>query len=196
MDQRWFWHKGSPSELLTIPLKSTFQSEHNNTKQSIVLPKYCRKLKIHSVLYLRGIIIALYQNHMNLGRTNLFEMDIWTTRKPIACKPYQHLVRYQKFVVEDLRLLQNAKCISESLRPWATPAIIIQKKQEPVSPQKKHLCLVLDCWFLNELMNTAQNGNDVMSYYFLPNTTYLLTSLPNCTIVSSLDLRLGYHQMT
>ena len=42
-------------------------------------------------------------------------------------------------------------------------------------------------------MNAAHNGNSVISYYPLPSFMVLLARLQNCTILSSLDLRSGYH---
>ena len=50
---------------------------------------------------------------MDVGRTNLFQMDIQTAGPPIACKPYPIPLKYQKFIDEEIGVLENAGCISE-----------------------------------------------------------------------------------
>ena len=39
---------------------------------------------------------------MGVVRTNLFQMDIPTTGPSIACKPYPILLKYQKFIDEEI----------------------------------------------------------------------------------------------
>ena len=126
---------------------------------------------------------------MDVGRTNLFQMDIPTAGPPIACKPYTISLKYQKFVNEKIRLLENAGWISKSLSLWAAPVIIVPKKPDP---QKQQLHLVLDY----QSINTAQNGNSVISYHPLPNIRDLLTRLQKCTIFLSLDFSSGYHHIS
>ena len=122
-------------------------------------------------------------------------MDTPTAGLPIACKPYPIPLKYQKFIDEVIRLLGNAGCISKSLRPWATPVIIVPKKPDPLNPQKQHLCLVLDNQSLDKSINVAHNGSSVISYYPLPNITDPLTRLQKCNIFSSLNLRSGFHHI-
>ena len=56
---------------------------------------------------------------MDVGRTNLFQMDIQTAGPPIAGKPYP--------MDEEIRYLENAGCISQILGLWAAPVIIVPK---------------------------------------------------------------------
>ena len=123
-------------------------------------------------------------------------MDILTTGLPIACKLYNILLKYKKFVDKDIRLLENADCISKSLSLWAAPVIIVPKKPNPLNLQKQQPHLVLDYWSLNKSIDAAHNGNRVISYYPLPNIMDLLARLQKCTIFCSLDLRLGYHNIS
>ena len=58
-------------------------------------------------------------------------MDIPNAGIPIAHKMYPFLVKYQKFVDEEIKLLENAGCISKSLNPWDVPLIIVPKSQTP-----------------------------------------------------------------
>ena len=85
--------------------------------------------------YLRETTIALFQNHLQVvGRTNIFQMDTPTVGPPFACKPYPFLLKYQKFVNNEIRLLENAGCISKSLSPWAPPVFIVPRKPDPLKP--------------------------------------------------------------
>ena len=131
---------------------------------------------------------------MDVGRTNLFQIP--TTGPPIAHKPYPIPLKYQKFMDEEIRLLENAGCISKSLCPWATPVIIAPKKPDPLNPQKQQLHLVLDYQSLSKSINAVYNDNSVILYYPLPNRTDLLARLQKCIIFSSMDLRSGYHRIS
>ena len=51
-----------------------------------------------------GIVLKLPKD---VGRTNLFQMDIPTTGLPIAYIPYPIPLKYQKFVIEELRLFST-----------------------------------------------------------------------------------------
>ena len=120
-------------------------------------------------------------------------MDIPTVGLSVACQPYPISLKYQNFVDEEIKLLENAGCISKGLSLWATSVIIVSKKPDPTNPCKQNLCLVLYYRSLNKSINTAHYCNCVISYYPLPNITGLLARLQNCTIFSSLDLRSNDH---
>ena len=68
------------------------------------------------------------------------------------------------------------------------------KETVPLNPQHQQLHLVINCQSLNKSLNTAHNGNSVISYYPLP-IMDPLAKLQKCTIFSSLDLRSGYHHI-
>ena len=83
--------RNSPMELPKIPWESSFQPEHNNTERQLVIlqdtqaPQEARD-SLPSLLENEFDIIS--KSSTDVGRTNLFKMDIPTTRSPIACKPY------------------------------------------------------------------------------------------------------------
>ena len=104
-------------------------------------------------------------------------MDIPAAGPPVVCKPYPIPLKYQKCIHEEIKLLENAGCISKSLSPWPTPVIIEPKKPDPLNPHKQWLYLVLDYRSLNKSINLANSGNSVISYYPLPNITDFLARL-------------------
>ena len=123
-------------------------------------------------------------------------MDVPTTGPPITSKLYPITLKYQKLTDEEIWLLESSGSISKSLSPWATQVVIIPKKPDPLNPEKQQLHLVLDYSLLNKSLNAAHNGNNVISYYPLPNFTHLLARLKNCKkIFSSLHQRLGCHHI-
>ena len=122
-------------------------------------------------------------------------MDIPTAGPPIPYKPYPIPLKYQNFIDKEIKLLGNVGCFPKSLRPWATPVIIIPKKPDPLNPQQQQLSLVFDNQSLNRSINAVHNDNSVISYYPLPNITDLLAILQRCTKFFSLHLRSGYHHI-
>ena len=123
-------------------------------------------------------------------------MDIPTMGLAVACKAYPIPLKHQKFLDMEIKLLENAGCISKSLSLWATPFIIVPKKlKDPTSPCIQWLHLVLDYRSLNESTNAAHNVNSTILYYPPPNITDLLPRLQSCKIFSSLDFRSGYHHI-
>ena len=74
---------------------------------------------------------------MDVGRINIFQIDIPTMGAPIACKPYPIPLKYLKFIGKEIRLLKNVVWISKSLSPLATPVTVVPKKPDPLNPQKQ-----------------------------------------------------------
>ena len=167
----------SPVELQSMPPESFFQPEHNNTNQSIVLQdgqmQQEAKDKISSLLT-GDYNCIVSKSPMDVGRTNLFQMDIQTAGPPISCKLCPVSLKYQRFVCEEIRLLENARCVHISVSPWATPVIIVPKKASPLNAQQQQLHLVLDYQSLNKSINAVHNDNNVISYYPLPKIRDLL----------------------
>ena len=71
---------------------------------------------------------------MDVGRTNLFLMDIPMTGPPVTHKPYPIPLKYQKFVTDKIQLLGKADHISKSLSLWTAPVIIGLKKARSLKP--------------------------------------------------------------
>ena len=124
------------------------------------------------------------------------EQGIPIAGPPVVCKPYPILLKYQKFIEEEIKLLENAGYISKCFNPWAAPVIIVPKKPGPFNPHKQQFHLSLDYRSLNKSIYAVHNGNSVISYYLQPNIMDLLVRLQNCTTFSSLNLRSGYHHIS
>ena len=126
----------SPMELLSMLPESSFQSEYNITKHSIVLQdtKILQVAKDGLSSLLEGDYNCIIsKSPKDVGKKpNLFQRDIPTMGLSTACKSYPIPLKYQKFINEEIRLPGKLHdCISKSLRPWATPVIVVPKKPYP-----------------------------------------------------------------
>ena len=118
------------TELPSLPPESSIQSQCNITKHSVVLhdAQILQEAKGELPSLLEGDYNSIIsKSSMDVGRTNLFQMDIPNLGLPIAHKLYPNLLKYQKFIDEQIKLLENAGCISISLSPWAIQVIIVPK---------------------------------------------------------------------
>ena len=68
---------------------------------------------------------------MDIGRTNLIELDIPTEGPPIACKPYSIPLKYQDFMNQEIKQLEDVGIISCSTSNWASPILVVPKKADP-----------------------------------------------------------------
>ena len=80
----------------------------------------------------------------NFCRTNLVEMDLPITCLPVASKPYTIPLKYKSFIDEEIKLLEDAGCISKSISNWASPICIVKKKPDPSQPKKSQLRMCID----------------------------------------------------
>ena len=112
----------------------------------------------------------------DFGRTNLIEMDLPTTGPPVSTKPYTIPIKYKSFIDEEIKLLEDAGCISKSLSDWASPICIIKKKPDPSQPHKPQICMCIDCRKVNQSLITACNNSNgkVVSTFPLPKIQELL----------------------
>ena len=76
---------------------------------------------------------------MDIGRTNLIELDISTEGPPIASKPYAMPLKYHKFVDHEIKQLEEADIILRSMRNWASPILVVPKKEECAETGSKHI---------------------------------------------------------
>ena len=134
----------------------------------------------------------------HFGRPNLIEMDLPTTGPPVSTKPYTIPLKYKSFVDEEIKLLQDAGCISKSLSDWASPICIMKKKPDPSQPHKPQLHMCIDYRKVNQSLVTTCNNNNgkVVSTFPLPKTQELLGQLNKCKYFSSLDLHSGYYHIS
>ena len=70
------------------------------------------------------------QTAMDIGRTNLIELDIPTEGLPIASKPYPVPLKYHEFMDHEIKQLENAGIISRIMSNWASPILVVPKKEE------------------------------------------------------------------
>ena len=106
----------------------------------------------------------------DFGRTDLIEMDLPTTGLPVSTKPYTIPLQYRSFDNEEIKLLEDAGCISKSLSDWASPVCIMKKKPDPSQPHKPQLCMCIDYRKINQSLVTAHNNSNgkVVSTFALP----------------------------
>ena len=87
-------------------------------------------------------------------------MDLPTTGPPVSTKPYTIPLKYKSFVDEEIKLLEDARCISKSLSNWASPICIMKKKPDPSQPHKPQLQMCIDYRKVNQSLITACSNNN------------------------------------
>ena len=65
----------------------------------------------------------------DIGKTPLLEVDIDTGDSlPITQKPYILPLKHTKWVQRELEILEKAGVIVRSVSPWASPIVVVPKK--------------------------------------------------------------------
>ena len=186
-------------KLLPIfPENSNFQIHANDSSKPAVMlqdaeiPQAARDELNHVVNNQFACIIS--SSSANFAQTNLVGMDLPKTGLPVASKPYTIPHKYKSFIDEEIKLLEDAGCISKSLSDWASPVCIVKKKPDPSQPKKLQLRMCLDYKNVNQSLITAHNSYNgkVVTTFPLPKMQELLSTLVNCKYFSSLDLCSGY----
>ena len=138
------------------------------------------------------------QSSANFGRTNLVEIDLPTTDLPVASKLYTIPLEYKSFIDEEIKLMEDAGCISKSISDLASLICMVKKKPDPSQPNKLHLRMCIDYRKVNQSLINAHNGNNgkVVSTFPLPKIQELLSRLIHCKYFSSLDLNSGYYHIS
>ena len=89
------------------------QPDTNSLASSIpdgYIPEEAR-MKLWELLNKKYLQI-ISQNTMDIGRTNLIELDIPTEDPPIMSKPYTVLLKYHKLIDHEIKQLKEAGIIS------------------------------------------------------------------------------------
>ena len=121
------------------------------------------------------------QSDLELGRTDRVSMKIETgDHPPIRQRPYRTPWSQKSLVEEHIGSMLEADVIKESASPWASPIVMVPKKDGT-----KRFCV--DYRKLNRVIK--QNS------YPLPNIDDILTSMHQSTVFSCLDLKSGYWQI-
>ena len=110
-------------------------------------------------------------------------------------------LKYQNFINDETKRLEEAGLISRSLNNWSAPCMEVPKKQDPDNPCEVQLRMVIDYRQLNKRIITSRvpdrNGKvgKVISNYPILTTESLLARLEGCKYFSILGLRSGYHHI-
>ena len=134
----------------------------------------------------------------NFRRTNLIEMDLPTTGPPVSTKLYTIPLKYKSFIDDEIKLLEDASCISKSLSNWASLICIMKKKPDPGQPKRPQLHMSIHYRKVNQSLITAHNNSNgkVVSTFPLPKIQELLSHLNKCKYFSSLDIHSGYYHIS
>ena len=147
-----------------------------------------------------GSIIS--RSSTDVGRTKLHTLNVQVTEgSPVFMKQYTIPLKYQNFINDETKGLEEAGLISRSLSNWSAPCMVVPKKQDPDNPCEVQLRMVIDYRQLNKRIITSRvpnrNGKigKVISNYPIPTIESLLALLEGCKYFSILDLRSGYHHI-
>ena len=121
------------------------------------------------------------ESDLDLGRTNQVKMTIDTgDHTPIKQKPYRTPFSERPKIEKTLDDMLKADIIRPSTSPWASPIVIVPKKDG-----SKRMCV--DYRKVNQI--THKNS------YPLPNISEILSSFKDAKVFSCLDLKSGYWQI-
>ena len=136
----------------------------------------------------RGVldIVRLYRNtfvvnNESTGFTDYMPFTINTGNAyPISQRPYRLPVAYENEVNSQLEAMQRDNIISLSKSPWASPMVVVKKKDNSL-----RLCVDY------RKLNAVTEGDS----FPLPSIEELLLKVRNSKYFSTLDLKSGYHQV-
>ena len=144
----------------------------------------------------------ILRSSTDVGRTKLHTIDVQVMEGSLVfVKQYTIPLKYQNFINDKTKRLEEAGLISRSLSNWSAPCMVVPKKQDPDNPCEIQLRIVLDYRQLNKRIITSRapdrNGKigKVISNYPIPTIESLLARLEGCKYFSILDLRSGYHHI-
>ena len=149
------------------------------------------KIKVLNMLESRFGSIIL-RSSTDVGRTKLHTLDVQVMEgSPVFMKQYTIPLKYQNFINDETKRLEEAGLISRSLSNWSAPCMVVPKKQDPDNPREVQLRMVIDYRQLNKRIITSRapdrNGKigKVISNYPIPTIESLLVHDPgshNCAI--------------
>ena len=112
--------------------------------------------------------------------------------QPIASKPYAFPLKYHELMDHEIKQLEKAGIISQSMSNWASPILVVPKKQDHMDPNNTqgssnfNLQLWIDYRKLNSHIQTAHQIKaggtlgKVISNYPLPTIISILTHFNGC----------------
>ena len=91
--------------------------------------------------------IIVSRSSTDVGRTKLHTLDVQVTEgNPVFIKQYIIPLKYQNFINDETKRLEEADLVSRSLSNWSAPCMVVPKKQDPDNPcevQQKLQSLVI-----------------------------------------------------
>ena len=91
------------------------------------------------------------RNSTDIGKTPLITIDIDTGDSPPVCqRPYNLPHKHRECVQKELETLEKAGVIVRSISPWASPIVVVPKRQNPEKPPRRRLCV--DYGVINSLL--------------------------------------------
>ena len=132
-----------------------------------------------------GSIIS--RSSTDVGRTILHTLDVQATGgSPVFKKQYTIPLKYQNFINDETKRLEEAGLISRSLSNWSDPCIVVPKKQDPDNPHEVQLRMVIHYRQLNKRIITSRAPDrnskirKATSNYPIPTIESLLARLEGC----------------
>ena len=178
------------AEPVIIPNCPVVSPIYNNTSNSNNETELFKLISDNTASdYVSGVydIVRLYReqfvvNDEPTGFTEILPFEIQTNNaSPISQRPYRVPVAYEQEVNNQLELLQRDGIISLSKSPWASPMVVVKKKDNSL-----RLCVDY------RKLNAVTEGDS----FPLPSIEELLLKVRNSKFFSTLDLRAGYHQVS
>ena len=118
---------------------------------------------------------------------------------PLVCqKPYTLPLKHYNWVQQEIETLECAGVIRKSIRPWASPIVVVPKKSVPGEPPHRRMCI--DFRTLNDLQPEvhradSQTGGNI-SLVPLPKINEMYGRLKGAKYFTTLDLRSGYYHIS
>ena len=147
----------------------TYAHDHNKPSlklQDTDIPQLVQS-KLNEMLLKNKFECIISKSSADFSRTNLVEIDLPTTGLPVASKPYTIPLKYKSLMDDEIKLLEDAGCISKSLSDWASPIYIGKKKPDPSQPHKPQPQMCIDYKKVYRSLVTAhndQNGKVVSTF--------------------------------
>ena len=96
------------------------------------MPISLKSNKMPSKSYVMNIKIYFQYDSSDIGKTPLIEMEIDTGDSPlITQKPYTLPLKHAMWVQKELEILEKAGVIVRSVSSWASPIVIVPKRDSP-----------------------------------------------------------------
>ena len=115
---------------------------------------------------------------------------------PVSSRPYTLPLKHYEWVQREIESLEHAGVITKSMSKWASPIVIVPKKSAPGEPPKRRLCV--DFRKVNKLQQeviTAGKTKGQISIHPLPKIDEMYAKLKGTKVLSTIDLRSGYHHI-